>query len=173
MNKIDQKLEGLYKNWQAEYKEAVTLEQCEDIQKFYEPHVQKYERKYRWLCGTLKQAIGERKRASSPRVADERKRASPPRVADERKRISSPRVATPELTPSLAALEDASTLKEKEWNRGEQHKEVPHMYSTRDGRMTPTAPTYEDMRIETSLSVTPEDSLKGLSAAVEGTEGDQ
>ena len=167
------KLEGLYKNWQAEYKEAVTLEQCEDIQKFYEPHVQKYERKYRWLCGMLKQAIGERKRVSSPRVADERKRASPPRVADERKRISSPRVATPELTPSLAALEDASTLKEKEWNRGEQHKEVPHMYSTRDGRMTPTAPTYEDMRIETSLSVTPEDSLEGLSAAVEGTEGDQ
>ena len=89
MNKIDQKLDGLYKNWQAEYKEAVTLEQCEDIQKYYEPHVQKYERKYRWLCGTLKQAIGERKR------------------------ISSPRVTTPELTPSLAALEDATTLKEK------------------------------------------------------------
>ena len=109
MNKIDQKLEGLYKNWQAEYKEAVTLEQCEDIQKFYEPHVQKYERKYRWLCGTLKQAIGERKRTS------------PPSIADERKRISSPRVATPELTPSLAALEDASTLKGKEWNRGKSH----------------------------------------------------
>ena len=89
MNKIDQKLDGLYKNWQVEYKEAVTLEQCEDIQKFYEPHVQKYERKYKWLCGTLKQAIGERKR------------------------ISSPRVPTPELTPSLAALEDATTLKEK------------------------------------------------------------
>ena len=47
------------------------------------------------------------------------------------------------------------------------------MYSTRDGRMTPTAPTYEDMRIETSLSMTPEDSLEGLSAAVGGTEGDQ
>ena len=132
-----------------------------DIQRFYEPHVQKYEMKYQMFCRMLKQAI------------DERKRASPPRVADERKRISSPRVATPELTPSLAAIEDASTLKEKEWNRGEQHKEVPHMYSTRDGRMTPTAPTYEDMRIETSLSVTPEDSLEGLTAAVGGTEGDQ
>ena len=37
MNKIDQKLDGLYQNWQAEYKEAMTSEQCEDIQRFYEP----------------------------------------------------------------------------------------------------------------------------------------
>ena len=149
MNKINQKLSSLYKNWQAEYQEALTPEQCEDIRRFYEPHVQKYETKYRLLCQLLNQAIGERKRASSPRGS------------------------APELTPSLAALEDAPTLKGKEWNRGKQHKESPHMYSTRDGRMTPTAPTYEDMRIETSLSVTPEDSLEGLSAAVEGTEGDQ
>ena len=105
--------------------------------------------KYRLLCQPLNQAIAERKRASSPRGS------------------------APELTPSLAVLEDAPTLKGKEWNRGEQHKESPRMYTTRDGRMTPTAPTYEDMRIETSLSVTPEDSLEGLSAAVEGTEGDQ
>ena len=47
MNKIDHKLDGLYKNWQAEYKEAMTPEQCEDIQRFYEPHVQKYETKYK------------------------------------------------------------------------------------------------------------------------------
>ena len=79
MNKIDQKLDGLYKNWQAEYKEAMTPEQCEDIQRFYEPHVQKYETKYKLLCQMLKQAIGERKRTSSPRVSDERKRASSPR----------------------------------------------------------------------------------------------
>ena len=39
MNKIDQKLDGLYQNWQAEYKEAMTSEQCEDIQRFYEPYV--------------------------------------------------------------------------------------------------------------------------------------
>ena len=32
MNKIDQKLDGLYQNWQAEYKEAMTPEQCEEIQ---------------------------------------------------------------------------------------------------------------------------------------------
>ena len=71
------------------------------------------------------------------------------------------------------ALEDASTLKGKEWNRGEPHIETPLMYSTRDGRLTPTAPTYEDMRIETSLSVTPEESSAGLSAAVGGIESEQ
>ena len=37
MNKIDQRLEGLYQNWQAEYKEAMTSEQCEDIQSFMNP----------------------------------------------------------------------------------------------------------------------------------------
>ena len=149
MNKIDQKLEGLYQNWQAEYKEAMTSEQCEDMQRFYEPYVRKYETKYKILYQTLRQAIDERKRASSPRVS------------------------ASELTPSLVALEDASTLKGKEWNRGEPHIETPHMHSTRDGRLTPTVPTYEDMRIETSLSVSPEESSAGLSAAVGGTESEQ
>ena len=31
MNKIDQRLDGLYQNWQAEYKEAINTEQCEEI----------------------------------------------------------------------------------------------------------------------------------------------
>ena len=62
MDKIDQKLEGLYRNWQAEYKEAMTPEQCEDIQRFYEPYVQKYETKYKILYQTLRQALAERKR---------------------------------------------------------------------------------------------------------------
>ena len=149
MNKIDQKLDGLYQNWQAEYKEAMTSEQCEDIQRFYEPYVRKYETKYKILYQTLRQAIDDRKRASSPRDS------------------------ASELTPSLVALEDASTLKGKEWNRGEPHIETPQMYSTRDGRLTPTAPIYEDMRIETSLSVSPEESSAGLSAAVGGTESEQ
>ena len=68
---------------------------------------------------------------------------------DERNKASLLQVTTTELTPSLVPLEDASTLKGKEWNRGEPHIETPHMYSTRDGRLTPTAPAYEDMRIET------------------------
>ena len=57
-------------------------------------------------------------------------------------------------------------MKKKEWNRGEPDIETPHMYSTIDGRLTPTVPTYEDMRTETPLNVTPEKSLEGLSAAV-------
>ena len=126
----------------------MTSEQCEDIQRFYEPYVRKYETKYKILYQTLREALDERKRASSPRVSSS------------------------QLTPSLVALEDASTLKGKEWNRGEPI-ETPHMYSTRDGRLTPTAPTYEDMRMETSLSVTPEESVEGLSAAVGGTESEQ
>ena len=32
MNMIDQILDSLYQNWQAEYKEAITTEQCEEIQ---------------------------------------------------------------------------------------------------------------------------------------------
>ena len=92
---------------------------------------------------------------------------------DERKRASSPRVSASELTPSLVALEDASTLKRKEWERNKSDIEKPPMFSTKEGRLTPTAPTYEDMRIETSLSVTPEESLEGLTAAVGGTESEQ
>ena len=59
MNKIDQRIDGLYQNWQAEYKEAITSEQCEEIHKFYEPYVMKYERKYKVLYQILRQAIGE------------------------------------------------------------------------------------------------------------------
>ena len=149
MNKIDQKIKGLYQNWQAEHKEAITSEQCDAIHTFYEPYVKKYETKYKILYQMLKQAIDERKRASSPRVS------------------------ASELTPSLVALEDASTLKRKEWERNKSDIEKPPMFSTKEGRLTPTAPTYEDMRIETSLSVTPEESLEGLTAAVGDTESEQ
>ena len=149
MNKIDQRIDGLYQNWQAEYKEAITSEQCEDIQRFYEPYVRKYETKYKVLYQMLMQAI------------------------DKRKRVSSSKVSASELTPSLVALEDASTLKRKEWNRGEPDLETPHMYSTIDGRLTPTAPAYEDMNTETPLNVTPEESLEGLSAAVGGIEDER
>ena len=67
------------------------------------------------------------------------------------------------------ALEDASTLKGKEWNRGEPDIRIHSMYSTIDGRLTPTAPTYEDMKIGTPLHRTPEESMEGLSAAVGDT----
>ena len=149
MNKIKQKIKGLYLNWQAEYEEAMTTEQCEDIHRFYEPHVQKYETKYEMLYQTWKQAIGERKR------------------------VSSPRVSAPKLTPSLAALEDASTLKEKEWNRGKSHVETPHRYSTREGRLTPITPAYEDMRTATPFHGTTVESQEGLSATEGGEESEK
>ena len=142
MNKIDQRIDGLYQNWQEEYKEAITSEQCEDIQKFYEPYVKKYETKYKVLYQMLKQAIDERSKAPSSRVS------------------------ASELTPSLVALEDVSTLKRKEWHRGEPDIETPHLFSTIDGRLTPTAPTYGDMKTETPLYMTSEESMEGLSAAV-------
>ena len=59
MNRIDQRIDGLYQNWQAEYKEAITMEQCEEIQKFYEPYVMKYETKYKVLYQILRQASRE------------------------------------------------------------------------------------------------------------------
>ena len=87
MNKIDQRIDGLYQNWQAEYKEAITSEQCEEIQKFYEPYVMKYETKYKVLYQILRQAMGEQNT------------------------IPSSRVSSTGLIPSLVALEDTSTLK--------------------------------------------------------------
>ena len=44
------------------------------------------------------------------------------------------------------------------------------MYTTRGGRLTPTAPVYDDMRTDPTLNVTPEESLGNLPAAVEGRE---
>ena len=121
MNKTDQKLKRLYMNWQAEYEEARTTEESVDIHRFYEPQVQKYETKYRILCDALY----------------------------ELKRVSSPKGSAPELTPSVAASEDTFTLKDKERNKDKSCVETPHRYSTREGRLTPITPTYEDMRTVT------------------------
>ena len=54
-------------------------------------------------------------------------------------KVPSSRVSSTGLTPSLVALEDAATLKQKEWNRGETGEDTPHMYSTIDGKLTPTS----------------------------------
>ena len=146
MNKIDQRIEGLYQNWQAEYKEAITMEQCDAIQRFYEPHVKKYETKYKVLYQMLKQ------------------------VVEDKSKIPSSRVSASELTPSLVALEDASTLKRKELERDKPDIEKPHVFSTKGGRLTPTAPAYEDMRTATPFHETPAKSQEGLSAAEGGIE---
>ena len=73
----------------------------------------------------------------------------------------------------MAALEDASTLKEKEWNRGKSHVETPHKYSTREGRLTPITPAYEDMRTATPFHGTTVESQEGLSATEGGEESEK
>ena len=129
MNKIDQRIDGLYQNWQAEYKEAITTEQCEEIQRFYEPYVMKYETKYKILYQMLQQAISDKSRVPSSRISSRG------------------------LTPSLMALEDALTLKKKEWNRGVPGEDTHQMYTMIGGSLTPTALVYDDMRTDLTLNV--------------------
>ena len=72
------------------------------------------------------------------------------------------------MTPSLTVLEDASALKQKEWNRGESGEEM--LYSTIGRHLTLTAPMYEDVRTDSTLNVAPEGSFDDLPAAVEEIE---
>ena len=90
MDKIDQRLDGLYQNWQAGYKEAVTSEECEEIKRFYKPCLEKYESKYRILYQMLQQA------------------------SREQTYLLPPEEPSSGTTPSLAALDDAPALKQKE-----------------------------------------------------------
>ena len=124
MDKIDQRLDGLYQHWQAECKEAVTSEEYEEIRRFYKPYLEKYKSKYRILYKMLQQ------------------------VSKEPTRLSPPEEPTSEITPSLAALDDALALKQKEWKRGEPGEDIPQQYSTISGHLTPTPPRYEDMRMD-------------------------
>ena len=55
MDKIDQRLDELYNNWHAEYRDAVSAEDCEEIRKFYKPNLEKYELKYKILYHLLQQ----------------------------------------------------------------------------------------------------------------------
>ena len=101
MDKIDQRLNRLYQNWQAEYKEAVTSEECEEIKKFYKPYLEKYESKCRILYKILQQVNRELTRSLPPEEP------------------------TSEITPSLAVLDDALALKQKERRRGKPGEDIP------------------------------------------------
>ena len=101
MDKIDQRLDGLYQNWQAEYKEAVTPEECDEIRRFCKPYLEKYESKYRILYQMLQQANKEQ----------------PSLLSTQEPALG--------ITPSLAVLHDAPALKQKEWNRGEPGEDIP------------------------------------------------
>ena len=74
------------------------------------------------------------------------------------------------MTPSLAALDDASALKQKEWSRGEPGEDTSQMFTTIGGHLTPTAPVYGDMRTDITLNVTTEEPHSDLPAAVGGME---
>ena len=96
MDKIDQRLDELYKNWHAEYRDAVSLEDCDEIRKFYKPYLEKYESKYRILYHLLQQPS-----------------------------LFSTQEPTSGITPSLAALDDSQTLRWREWIRGESGEDTP------------------------------------------------
>ena len=82
MDKIDQRLDDLYKNWHAEYRDAATLDECDKIKKFYKPYLEKYESKYRILYHSLQQPS-----------------------------VLSTQEMTSGITPSLAALDVVPSLK--------------------------------------------------------------
>ena len=63
------------------------------------------------------------------------------------------------MTHSLAPLDDAPSLKQKEWIRGEPGEDVPHQYTTISRLLTRTTPKPEDMRLDPSLNLTLEGSL--------------
>ena len=88
MDKINQRLDELYKNWQAKYKDAVTSEECEEIRRFYKPYLEKYESKYRILYQILQQANKPARQSS----------------------LLSTQEPTSGITPSLAVLDDAQSL---------------------------------------------------------------
>ena len=96
MDKIDQRLDDLYKNWHAEYRDTATAEECDEIKKFYKPYLEKYESKYRILYHLLQQPSS-----------------------------LSTQETTSGMTPSLATLDDAPSLRQREWIRGEPGEDVP------------------------------------------------
>ena len=69
------------------------------------------------------------------------------------------------ITPSLAALDDATSLKQKEWICSEP-EDTPCQYSSIEGQLTPHTPRSEDMRLEPSLNVTPEGSLVDIPTVI-------
>ena len=118
MDKTDQKLNDLYRNWQVEYKNAITPKDCEEVKRFYKPYLEKYESKYRILYQMLQQANRQTDNTSVPSTQEH----------------------TSNVTPSLAALDDVQALMRMEWRRGEPGEDIPRQFSTLCGHLTPTQP---------------------------------
>ena len=144
MDKIDHRLNELYKNWHVEYGNANTIEECEEIKNFYKPYLEKYESKYRVLYHMLQQPS-----------------------------LIPAHVSTSGITPSLAALDDATSLKQREWIHSKPGEDTPCQYSSIEGQLTPHTPRSEDMRLESSLNVTPEGSLVDVPTVIQRETGEQ
>ena len=71
------------------------------------------------------------------------------------------------IAPSLAALDDATSLKQTERIRSEPGEDILQQYSTIEGHLTPHTPLSEDMRLEPTLNVTPEGLLTDISTVME------
>ena len=137
MDKIHQHLNELYTNWHVEYGNTNTLEECEEIKSFYKPYLEKYESKYRVLYHLLQQ----------------------PSLIPTYDGVSG-------ITPSLAALDDATSLRQREWIRSEPREDLLWQYSSIEGCLTPHTPRSEDMKLEPSLNATPEGSLVDIPTVV-------
>ena len=137
MDKIDQRLDDLYRNLHAEYRNAASTEECDEIKRFYKPFLEKYESKYRVLYHLLQQPS-----------------------------LISTQDTTSGITPSLATLDDAPSLRQRVWIWGEPGEHVPWQYSSISGCLTLTTSRCEDMRLDQSLNVTPEGSFVDLPVAV-------
>ena len=138
MDKIDHRLNEMYKNWHGEYGNANTLEECEEIKNFYKPYLEKYESKYLVLYHLLQQ----------PRLILMHDGASG-------------------IIPSLATLDNATSLQQREWVRSQPGKDIPHQFSSIDGCLTPHTPRSEDTKLEPSLNITPEGSLADIPTVVQ------
>ena len=75
---------------------TATLEECEEIKRFYKPYLEKYESKYRILYQILLQQPS----------------------------VISTQESTSGMTPSLATLDDAPSLRQREWNQGDPGEEI-------------------------------------------------
>ena len=70
-------------------------------------------------------------------------------------------------------MDDAPSLKQREWIQSEPGEDIPCQYSSIDGHLTPNMPRGEDMRLEPLLNITPEGSLADIPTAVEREKKDQ
>ena len=66
----------------------------------------------------------------------------------------------------MAALDDATSLKQREWIRSEPGEDTPQQYSSIEGQLTQHTPKSEDMKLKLSLNVTPEGSLVDIPTVV-------